>query len=73
MLQQQALEPDLALEPRPPQPQSPGHGVAPAGGEWRCRLEAHRMREAAAWIARYREFWERQFDALEKYLEETEK
>jgi DNA-binding transcriptional ArsR family regulator len=39
----------------------------------RCRLEADRMREAAAWITRYRKFWERQFDALEKYLEETDK
>lgn len=36
------------------------------------RLEADRMGEAADWIVRYRQFWERQFDALEKYLEEVE-
>ena len=38
----------------------------------RCRLEADRMGEAADWIARYRRFWERQFDALEEYLEKTD-
>ena len=37
----------------------------------RCRLAAEPMKDAAAWIAQYRAFWETQFDALEKYLEET--
>jgi DNA-binding transcriptional ArsR family regulator len=37
----------------------------------RCRLEAGPMEEAARWIEEYRRFWERQFDALERYLEET--
>jgi DNA-binding transcriptional ArsR family regulator len=35
----------------------------------RCRLAAAPMQEAAAWIERYREFWEQQFDALAEYLE----
>jgi DNA-binding transcriptional ArsR family regulator len=37
----------------------------------RCRLAAEPMRNAAAWIEKYRTFWETQFDALEKYLLET--
>ena len=37
----------------------------------RCRLAANPMKNAAAWIAQYRAFWESQFDALEKYLEAT--
>jgi hypothetical protein len=26
------------------------------------------MREAAAWLEQYRQFWEEQFDSLETYL-----
>jgi DNA-binding transcriptional ArsR family regulator len=37
-----------------------------------CRLEAAPLAEAAGWIGRYREFWEKRFDALEGYLEQTE-
>ena len=37
----------------------------------RCRLLARPMREAAAWIQRYRRFWEQQFDQLARYLEEN--
>jgi DNA-binding transcriptional ArsR family regulator len=37
----------------------------------RCRLAAEPMKNAAAWIAQYRAFWETQFDALEQYLEAT--
>src|SRR5712691_9169068 len=36
----------------------------------RAGLVAHAMREAARWISRYRRFWERQFDALARYLED---
>jgi DNA-binding transcriptional ArsR family regulator len=39
----------------------------------RLRLEAKPMRDAAAWIERYRGFWEKQFDALADYLEKTGK
>jgi len=38
----------------------------------RCRLAAQPMRNAAEWIARYRRFWENQFDALSSYLEKTQ-
>lgn len=34
----------------------------------RCRLAPEPMKGAAEWIAYYRQFWERQFDALEQYL-----
>ena len=32
------------------------------------RLAASPMREAAAWLEQYRQFWEAQFDSLETYL-----
>jgi DNA-binding transcriptional ArsR family regulator len=35
----------------------------------RCVLRPAPMREAAAWIARYREYWESSFDRLSAYLE----
>jgi DNA-binding transcriptional ArsR family regulator len=37
----------------------------------RCRLVARPMREADAWIARYRRFWEHQFDRLARYLDQA--
>jgi DNA-binding transcriptional ArsR family regulator len=37
----------------------------------RCELDAEPMREAADWVERYREFWERQLDSLSRYLEEA--
>jgi DNA-binding transcriptional ArsR family regulator len=36
----------------------------------RCRLRAEPMKDAAAWIAHYRQFWEAQLDSLARYLEE---
>lgn len=39
----------------------------------RCRLVAAPMQDAAAWIGRYRVFWEKQFDALATYLQESDK
>jgi len=36
-----------------------------------CRLAARPLQRAGQWIDRYRGFWETQFDALERYLEET--
>ena len=35
-----------------------------------CRLEAQRLEEAAAWMERYRHFWEESFDRLDLYLDE---
>lgn len=37
----------------------------------RCQLMAAPMRDAAKWIEHYRRFWETQFNALEKFLEES--
>ena len=37
----------------------------------RCRLAGAPMKDAAAWLARYRRFWEGQFAALARYLEQT--
>ena len=37
----------------------------------RCRLAPEPMKTAAQWIDHYRVFWEKQFDALAKYLEST--
>ena len=36
-----------------------------------CRLNAAPLRDATAWLMRYRQFWEDQFDALEAFLERT--
>ena len=37
----------------------------------RCKLEADAMRDAAKWIGKYKKFWEKQFDALDNYLEKS--
>lgn len=42
----------------------------PHGRMSRCGLEAGPMREAAAWVERYRQFWEGQLDSLSRYLEQ---
>ncbi|PYU32191.1 MAG: transcriptional regulator [Acidobacteria bacterium] len=39
----------------------------------RCRLIAAPMRDAAAWIEQYRQFWERQLEALARFLEESQR
>lgn len=42
--------------------------------QWRpCRLEAAPLREANAWLERYRQFWEGGFDRLEEHLRELQK
>lgn len=38
------------------------------GRTHRFRLAARPMREAAAWLEHYRQFWEEQFDSLDTYL-----
>jgi DNA-binding transcriptional ArsR family regulator len=42
------------------------------GRERHCRLTADAMKPASDWIAQYRQFWERQFDALDRYLAESQ-
>lgn len=38
--------------------------------QWRpCRLNAKPLEEAAAYIDRYRQFWEDSFDRLDEYLQ----
>lgn len=39
----------------------------------RCGLDAAPMREAAAWVERYRRFWEGQLDSLQRYVEQAAK
>jgi len=45
--------------------------------QWRpCRLKASPLKDVAGWVARYRRFWERNFERLDRYLielQETEK
>jgi DNA-binding transcriptional ArsR family regulator len=42
--------------------------------QWRpCRLEAGPIREVAAWVENYRQFWEQSFDRLDDYLVEMKK
>ena len=41
--------------------------------QWRpCRLEAEPLRNVAAWVERYRRFWEESFDRLDGYLREIQ-
>ncbi len=42
-----------------------------AGRVHRCRLRAEPMKDAAAWIEHYRQFWEAQLDSLARFLEEA--
>lgn len=42
------------------------------GREHLCRINAAPMREVAAWIENYRQFWEQQFDRLDDYLQELQ-
>jgi DNA-binding transcriptional ArsR family regulator len=37
-----------------------------------CRIQAARLKEAAAWMERYRRFWEESFDRLDDYLVELQ-
>src|ERR1700739_3791035 len=39
----------------------------------RCRLLPEPMKGAALWIEKYRQFWDRQFDSLAQYLEDSQK
>ena len=42
--------------------------------QWRrCRLKPEGMMEAAAWIERYRRFWEDRLDALARYFRDAQK
>ncbi len=41
------------------------------GRTHRFRLAARPMREAAAWLEHYRQFWEAQLDSLDTYLQVT--
>src|ERR1700685_566627 len=34
-----------------------------------CRLSARPLQQAESWLSRYRVFWNRQFDSLERYLQ----
>ena len=44
----------------------------PDGRISRCELDAAPMQEAAAWVERYRRYWESQLDSLARYLEPHE-
>lgn len=37
----------------------------------RCRLVAEPLQDAAAWLDRYRQFWETQLDALADFIAQT--
>ena len=42
--------------------------------QWRpCRLEAAPMRDVAAWVEDYRQFWEQSFDRLDDHSQKLKK
>ena len=41
--------------------------------QWRpCRLEADPLKEVAAWMEPYRQFWEERYDRLDAYLQQLQ-
>jgi DNA-binding transcriptional ArsR family regulator len=38
-----------------------------------CRLDARRLKDIAAWVDHYRQFWEQSFDRLDDYLTKLKK
>jgi DNA-binding transcriptional ArsR family regulator len=41
--------------------------------QWRpCRLEAAPLKDVAAWVENYRDFWEERLDRLDDYLNELQ-
>jgi DNA-binding transcriptional ArsR family regulator len=38
-----------------------------------CRIEAAPLKEATAWMERYRRFWDERFDRLDGYLQEMKR
>jgi hypothetical protein len=43
-----------------------------AGRVRRCRLAAQPLQQASAWLSQYCAFWEKQFDALDRYLSQQQ-
>jgi DNA-binding transcriptional ArsR family regulator len=42
--------------------------------QWRpCRLDGARLKEAAAWVGEYRQFWDESFERLDEYLATVQK
>ena len=37
-----------------------------------CRLAVDPLKDASEWLAQYRVFWERQFDALDRYFTQSQ-
>src|SRR5579864_9281677 len=37
-----------------------------------CRLAAEPLKQAEAWLSRYRVFWEQQFQSLDRYLSQQQ-
>jgi DNA-binding transcriptional ArsR family regulator len=44
----------------------------PDGRINRCVMDGEPLRDASAWVERYRRYWERQLEALARYLEPEE-
>ncbi len=41
--------------------------------QWRpCQIQAEPLKDAAAWIEQYRQFWEERLDRLDDYLHELQ-
>jgi DNA-binding transcriptional ArsR family regulator len=49
--------------------QRAGLVVRGRAAQWRpCRLDAGPLKDAAAWLERYRQFWDQSLDRLDEYL-----
>lgn len=47
--------------------------VIQQGRERYCEAKLGKLQEVQAWVDQYRQFWEAQFDSLDKYLQKTQK
>ncbi|WP_276483273.1 ArsR/SmtB family transcription factor [Paraflavitalea pollutisoli] len=47
--------------------------VMQQGRERLCEAKLDKLQEVQSWVDQYRQFWEQQFDSLDKYLQKTQK
>lgn len=47
--------------------------VEQRGRERYCRAQFDRLQEVSTWVTQYKQFWEKRFDSLEKYLDKIQK
>lgn len=47
--------------------------IHPIGRERFCEAKLEKLNEVSAWLAKYKEFWDKKLNALENYLDQMQK